>query len=70
MPKKDFTQIAFAVVQRATGEIPESPPLSLRKANSQKGGLAGGNARAAKLTAEQRSAISKIAATKRWTGKQ
>lgn len=66
MPKKDFSQIAFDVVQRATGDAPESLPVSQRKANSQKGGLIGGNARAAKLTAEQRSAIAKIAAAKRW----
>lgn len=72
MPKKDFSQIAFDVVQRATGEAPEpaSEPISPRKAASQKGGLSGGVARAAKLTTEQRSAIAKIAATKRWAKKQ
>ena len=26
MPKKDFTQIALAVVQQATGEAPKAPP--------------------------------------------
>lgn len=26
MPKKDFSQIAFDVVQRATGEKPKLPP--------------------------------------------
>lgn len=26
MPKKDFSQIAFEVVQRATGELPKTPP--------------------------------------------
>ncbi len=25
MPKKDFSQVAFAVVQRATGEAPKAP---------------------------------------------
>lgn len=26
MPKKDFTQIAFNVVQQATGEVPKQKP--------------------------------------------
>ena len=70
MPKKDFSQIAFDVVRRATGEQPTPATITTRQANSSKGGIAGGKARADKLTAEQKSAIAKIAATKRWTGKQ
>jgi len=66
MPKKDFTQVAFDVVQQATGEAPAPAPISPHQENSRKGGLAGGKARAEKLTAEQRSAIAKIAADKRW----
>lgn len=30
MPKKDFTQVAFAVVQQATGEAPK-PALAQKK---------------------------------------
>lgn len=45
MPKKDFTQVAFDVVQKATGEKPK-PVTAPRQENSRKGGLKGGAARA------------------------
>ena len=32
MPKKDFSQIAFDVVQRATGEAPKPAPAPKKKA--------------------------------------
>lgn len=32
MPKKDFTQVAFAVVQQATGEAPKPAPEPKKKA--------------------------------------
>lgn len=32
MPKKDFTQVAFDVVQRATGEAPRPAPAPMKKA--------------------------------------
>jgi len=32
MPKKDFTQVAFDVVQRATGEAPKPAPAPMKKA--------------------------------------
>jgi len=38
-----------------------------KKADSQKGGLKGGKARAEKLTPEERSEIAKKAAAARWT---
>ena len=66
MPKKDFTQTAFAVVQQATGESPKPAPTE-RQENSRKGGLKGGATRAAKMTPEQRSEIAKKAAAKRWS---
>lgn len=66
MPKKDFTQVAFAVVQQATGEVPK-PMTTPRQENSRKGGLKGGVARASKLTADQRSEIAKKAAQGRWS---
>lgn len=65
MPKKDFTQIAFNVVQQATGEVTKPTPTA-RQENSRKGGLKGGAARASKLTAEQRSEIAKKAAEGHW----
>ena len=66
MPKKDFSQVAFAVVQQATGEVAK-PVTTPRQENSRKGGLKGGAARASKLTAEQRSEIAKKAAQGRWS---
>jgi hypothetical protein len=69
-PRKDFTQTAFNVFQQATGEI-EAPDEELtgKKADSQKGGLKGGKARAEKLTPEERSEIAKKAAKARWENK-
>lgn len=64
--RKDFTQVAFGVFQQATGEKPKPAPLSGKKADSSKGGKAGGKARAKKLTAEERSKIAKKAAHHRW----
>ena len=64
--RKDFSQIAFNVVQIATGEAPKPQPLTGKKADSRKGGLAGGKARADKLTPEERSAIARTAAQARW----
>ena len=67
MPKKDFSQIAFEVVQRVTGEAPAPAPETERQKNSRKGGLKGGATRAASLTPEQRSEIAKKAAQSRWS---
>lgn len=67
-PKKDFTQVAFAVAQIATGDAEPTPELTGKKADSSKGGLKGGKARAEALTPEQRSEIAKKAAQKRWGG--
>lgn len=64
--RKDFTQIAFDVVQQATGETERKKELTGKKADSRKGGLAGGKARADKLPAEKRSEIAKKAAKARW----
>ena len=63
--RKDFTQVAFDVVQRATGETRPSAPTE-RQESSRNGGLKGGAARARALTPERRSAIAKKAANKRW----
>jgi hypothetical protein len=65
MARKDFTQIAFDVVQQATGAVVK-PPESEKVKASRKGGLKGGESRAASLTPKQRSEIAKKAAAARW----
>ena len=64
--RKDFTQIAFDVVQQATGEAERKKELTGKKADSRKGGLVGGKARAEKLSSEKKSEIAKKAAKSRW----
>ena len=66
MPKKDFSQIAFSVVQQATGEAPKPPSKTARQENSRKGGLKGGAKRMADLSDTERSDLGKKAATTRW----
>ena len=69
---KDANQLAKFIVDVATGEaeLPESKPDSTKNpaavALGKLGGLKGGKARAAKLTAEQRKAIAEKAADARW----
>lgn len=69
-PRKDFTQIAFAVMQKATGEVAPEPD-SLQKnqaavALGRLGGIKGGKARKDALSKERRSQIAKTAAAARW----
>ena len=69
MGKKDFSQIALDVVQQAIGEVVPEPIDDEKKAaqeSGRRGGLKGGTARAATLTADQRSEIAKVAASARW----
>ena len=70
-PRKDFTQVAFGVVQQATGEAPPALDIDPKKRaaieSGRKGGVKGGTARAKKLTAEERSEIAKKAAAARWS---
>lgn len=66
--RKDFTQVAFDVMQRATGEV-AAPASSKKQESGRKGGLKGGAARASALTAEQRLEIAKKAAQGRWATK-
>lgn len=63
--RKDFTQVAFDVVRRATGEV-VAPAPSKKQERGRKGGLKGGTARSAALTPEQRSEIARTAAAARW----
>ena len=78
--KKDFTLLAKSVVDQATGAAPvHVHGVAARRVSSAKnpaavalgrlGGLKGGKARAAKLTAQQRSDAARKAARARW-GKQ
>ena len=70
--RKDANQIAFDIVQQATGQAPKvSPPPEKNPAAvtlGRLGGLKGGKARAAKLTPEERKEIARKAAEKRWKG--
>jgi len=66
-PRKDFTQVAFGVVQQATGESPPAKkPLGGKKADSSKGGKRGGKSRMDSLTPEQRKELAQKAAVARW----
>jgi hypothetical protein len=77
MPKrssKDINQTAFAIVSEATAEVqPASAEMLPAYAKNpaavalgRLGGLKGGKARAAKLSAKERKAIAKKAAMSRW----
>ena len=75
MPKRsskkprDLNRLASAIVQEATGEVPEEPPSDKNPhavALGRLGGMKGGKARAKKLTAEQRQEIARKAARSRW----
>ncbi len=66
----DLNKKAFSIVQLATGEnneIADNGKNPAAVALGRLGGLKGGKARAKSLTAEERSAIAKKAAAKRWS---
>jgi len=67
---RDPNQLAKLIVDIATGEVEEPDPEEGKDpaavALGRKGGLKGGKARAAKMTAEERSAAAKKAAEARW----
>jgi len=68
-----MAEIAFRVMQQATGEAPREEPSGKNPAAvalGRLGGAKGGKARAAKLTAERRSEIAKNAAKARWRGRE
>lgn len=66
----DPNQVAFRIVQQATGQMPKEQPEpveeSPRVTMGRVGGLKGGKARAEKLTPERRKEIAAKAAKKRW----
>ena len=81
MPKRsrkklDFNEMARKIVDQATADKPAEVPKKPEKAKDpaavalgRKGGLKGGKARAANMTAAQRSASAKKAAQQRWLRK-
>jgi hypothetical protein len=70
----DMSQLAKRILDEATGDEPKteapSPKNEAAVELGKLGGKKGGVARSASLTPEQRSAIAKKAATKRWTDNQ
>lgn len=76
--RKDINELAHSIVQQAIGAEPKHDPKRRRKPASTKGkdaaavelgrrgGLKGGPARAAKLSAKKRSQIARKAAQARW----
>jgi hypothetical protein len=65
--RKDFSQIAFSVVQQATGEAPKPPIKTAKQEAGRKGGLKGGKSRMESLTPEQRSELGRQAREARRT---
>ncbi len=73
MPKRsskneDVNRLAADIVSQATGDDDAAPPAKnpAAVALGRLGGLKGGKARAAKLSAERRKEIAKKAADARW----
>jgi hypothetical protein len=72
---RDTNQLAKLITELATGEASEPPAEASGKdpaavALGRKGGLKGGKARAAGMTAKRRAEIAKKAAAARWDLKQ
>ena len=67
---RDINELAAQIVDEATGEAPPFDPDAGKHpaavALGRKGGLKGGKARAAKMTAEERSEAARKAAAARW----
>lgn len=61
----DLNRLAAAIVGEATDETPQQPETSQARAG-RAGGRKGGKVRAARMTAEERSAAAKQAAQARW----
>lgn len=67
--KPDVNQMAANLIDAISGELPEEPPSEKNPAAvalGRLGGLKGGKARAAKLSAKRRREIARAAAKKRW----
>lgn len=72
MPKRssrDINETAFSIVQQSTGQTPVAPAPEKNPAAvalGRLGGMKGGKARAASLTAKRRKQIAAAAAKARW----
>lgn len=69
--REDLNQLAFRIVAEATGAAQRTPDPDAGKdpaaiARGRKGGIKGGMARAAALTAARRRKLAKKAARARW----
>lgn len=62
----DLNRLAAAIVGEATDDTPQEPESQQARAG-RIGGVKGGKARAASLTAEERSAAARKAARARWS---
>jgi hypothetical protein len=73
---RDINQIAFQIVQEATGQVnkqleePEDPIRSAAAALGRLGGLKGGRARSEKMTPQERHDSARRAALARWKDKK
>lgn len=71
---RDVNELAKRLVDEATGDEPKFDPHAGKDpaavALGRKGGLKGGKARAASMTAEERSAAARKAAAARWSRTQ
>lgn len=68
---RDINELAASIVDETTGDVPTGEPATTEKnphaaALGRLGGRKGGPARAASLSAEQRSEIARNAAAARW----
>ena len=69
--RKDVNELAASIVERATSDEPEPDPHEGKNRAAVElgrlGGQKGGKARAARLTAEERSEIARKADAARWS---
>jgi hypothetical protein len=63
---RDANQLAKSIVDLATCDTEDEQEESLKAVSGRKGGQKGGDARANKLTAAERTAIARKAAKARW----
>jgi hypothetical protein len=73
--RPDVAETAYRTMLEAIGEAPKTEPGKQPKnpdavARGQAGGKKGGKARAKNLSAQRRSEIAKVAASKRWPPKE
>jgi hypothetical protein len=69
--RPDVNQLAFRIVQEATGQAPKTPDPNAGKdakavARGKKGGTKGGIMRAASMSPERRTEVARKAAKARW----